>query len=235
MINFKLSTPKQKSHRRQPSSGKTRGGGFTIIELLIATTVFSVILLLIAEGILQFNAAFYKGVTQSNTQNVARSVLENISQAIQFNGGTVTNTPGSNPNTSYYFCIDNTRYRYLLGDEISSNPTGSQTHHALLMDTPTRCNPGKTIQTINKSSATGTELLDPNMRLSKLSVSKIGNTDLYSVDVRVAYGGDAFLYSPSGNTLGAAAPDATCHANWVGVQFCATAELNTVVEQRIAN
>ena len=242
MINFQLSMPKQNSSHRQPGLGKTRAqSGFTVIELLIATAVFSVVLLLVAEGILSFNNVYYKGITQSNTQNAARSVLENISQAIQFSGGAVTSPITAN-GSSKGFCIGGQRYSYLLGQELVDSGTlgTDQAHHVLVQDSPNGGCGGTNAQDVaslpvNLTANEGVELLSQHMRLAKLTVSQLSGTDLYQVEVRVAYGDNAFLYSPSGNALGPVAPDATCHADWAGAQFCATAELSTVVEQRIAN
>jgi prepilin-type N-terminal cleavage/methylation domain-containing protein len=210
--------------------------GFTIVELMIATLVFSVLLVLITVGVIRFNQAYYKGVTQSNTQNVARTIVEDISQAIQFgtSGDSVAGTPGSTPGQSYYFCVGNLRYRYLLGDELSDNPGSSQTYHALVVDSPSTCNGADINPTsINVSSLSGSELVSPKMRLSKLSVQQVsGSSDLWSIDVRVAYGDDDLFFSPSGDPSGAAAPDATCSSG-AGSQFCAVSELSTIVQKRV--
>lgn len=212
---------------KQNAGGQAKQGGFTIIELLIATAVFSVVLLVITEGIIQFNRVYYGGITQSQTQNAARNILENISQAIQFSGGTVTPTPGTNPTKSYRFCVGSTRYRYKLGHELSNSPTGSQTHHALLMDTPNGgCKNSGTVASINTAGATGTELLSPNMRLSRLSVTEIGTTNSWIVDVKVVYGDDDLFSHPTRS-------NAVCHFGWAGAQFCAASELSTTVEQRV--
>jgi prepilin-type N-terminal cleavage/methylation domain-containing protein len=63
--------------------------GFTIVELMIATLVFAVVLILITVGVLTFTRSFFKGINQSRTQNAARTVIETISQGIQFSGGEV--------------------------------------------------------------------------------------------------------------------------------------------------
>jgi prepilin-type N-terminal cleavage/methylation domain-containing protein len=218
---------------RSPTGLKPRASGFTIIELLVATLVFSVVLVLIAEGVLQFNHAYYGGITQSNTQNTARSIMENISQAIQFSGDQVT-SPIARGGAERGFCIGNNRYSYLLGWELVDGAADSskhQTNHALVMDTPGNCG-GMNAQDFTKSlTASSTELLGPHMRVSKLTVSQVaGTTDLYKIDIRVAYGDDDLLRSPSGG--GPTANDVVCQGG-SGSQFCATSELSTVVQKRI--
>lgn len=115
-----------------------RQNGFTIVELLIATMVFSVVLLLVTFGILQVSRVYYKGVTEANTQNVARGIMDSVSQAIQFSGGAVSTTPGSPvAGTSYGFCVNNQLYSYMLGYQLTDAITllSDQTHHAMVVRT----------------------------------------------------------------------------------------------------
>jgi prepilin-type N-terminal cleavage/methylation domain-containing protein len=207
--------------------------GFTIIELLIATLVFSVVLLVIATGVMQFNHAYYAGITQSNTQNTARAILENISQAIQFSGEQVT-SPIAGAGGEKGFCIGNDRYSYHQGWQLvdgTPNVAKHQTSHALVMDTPGDCS-GLTAQDFSKPlTGSSTELLSPHMRLSNLSVTSVpGSSNLYSIDVRVVYGDDDLLHSPSGG--GPTANDVVCQSG-AGDQFCSISELSTVVQKRI--
>lgn len=204
--------------------------GFTIIELLVATLVFSMVLILIAVGVLQFNHAYYSGITQTQTQNTARSILEEISQDIQFSGSQITSpiaNGGTDPERG--FCIGSDRYSYRLGWElVNSGPNVAkhQTLHSFVKDSPGLCS-GMKAQDFTKPLAAGsTELLSQYMRLSKLSVSAVpGTTGLYAIDVRVVYGDDDLLTNPTAN-------NAACIVG-SGSQFCAVSELSTVVQQRI--
>ena len=63
---------------------KTKNSGFTIIELMIATSVFAVVLVVAASGILAIGMLYYKGVTSSRTQEAARSISNTIANTIQF-------------------------------------------------------------------------------------------------------------------------------------------------------
>lgn len=207
-----------------------RQAGFTIIELLIATLVFSMVLILIAVGVLQFNHAYYSGITQTETQNTARSILEEISQDIQFSGSQITSpiaNGGTDPEQA--FCIGSDRYSYRLGWElVNSGPVVAkhQTLHAFVKDSPGICS-GMSAQDFTKPLTAGSqELLTQYMRISKISVAAVsGTTGLYSIDVRVVYGDDDLLTNPT-------ASNATCKIG-SGSQFCAVSELSTVVQQRI--
>lgn len=56
--------------------------GFTIVELMIATVVFSVILILITTGIIQIGKAYYKGIIGSRTQETARKITDEVGRSI---------------------------------------------------------------------------------------------------------------------------------------------------------
>src|SRR5438105_2979488 len=102
----------------------THETGFTIIELLVATTVFSVVLLLVSVGLIQIGRTIMKGVTTDRNQATAQAVMDDVSQAIQFSGGNVTPvTPSFNPAdlnpAVYYFCVDNNRYTFRLNTQLT--------------------------------------------------------------------------------------------------------------------
>jgi type II secretory pathway pseudopilin PulG len=230
-INYQ---PKQKKQLR----GSVRAiAGFTIVELMIAATVFSMVLLLITFGVIRFNQAYYGGIIQSNTQNVARTAIENISQAIQFDGGTVvTSSNGSWKG----ICVGSRFYQYQPGMQLENGgPLGPDQRTQALIFEPNAasCNsPG--------TSVSGTELLGKNMRIAVLSVAPISGTGLYKIDARVVYGDDDLLCSPnevngsctstgtmppgSGNY---ATPDLQCKS--LSGPFCAVSELSTVVGKRV--
>lgn len=201
--------------------------GFTIIELMIATLVFSVVLILITTGVLTFTKSYYRGINQSKTQNAARTILENVSQAIQFSGDVIT-VPITSNNGSLGFCVGNQRYSYFLGGQLWDDGTPdaaqNQVGHSFVMDKPGSCG-GLAAQNIRGAGVTGTELLQPRMRLSKLTVEQISG-GLYRVTIRVVFGDDDLLNNPTGD-------DASCKVSISGSQYCAQSELSTIVKKRI--
>jgi prepilin-type N-terminal cleavage/methylation domain-containing protein len=202
--------------------------GFTIVELLIATMVFSVILLLATMAILQITRVYFKGITESNTQNTARSAIDTISQAIQFSGGPVTNTQGgATPSSPKAFCVGDTRFTYDTGWQLEDGTPDNTKHqalHTLVMDTFANCNQS-TPQALDQQAVSGRELLSPHMRLANVQVSNVG-ANLYKVTVRVVYGDDDLLNNPTGT-------DAACKGISAGTQFCSVSELSTVVVKRV--
>lgn len=207
--------------RQQPS-------GFTIVELMIATLIFSLVVILITVGVLSFTRAYYKGVHQSTTQNTARLIIEDIAQAIQFSGGEIQPTLTVTSN-SHGFCIGNQRYSFVLGKQLTDDaaPTATQTYHALVMDKGASC-AGASAQNVESATVAGTELLRPMMRLSNLAITPISGTDMFKIDIRIVYGDDDLLENP-------AAPDARCKVGISGSQYCAQVELTTTVKKRISD
>ncbi len=205
--------------------------GFTIVELMIATAVFSVVLLLATSGLLQITRTYYKGVTEANTQNTARNIVDTVSQAIQFDGGAVQPTNGSNPKTTYDFCVGNVRFRYYLGSELATSPTSAQTYHALLQDSTSGCTSGADGSTINSTSVSCTsatncsELVSSHMRLSQFAVTSLGS-NLYQIQVTIAYGDDDLLNNPTST-------NPSCLGVTAGTQFCYISKINTTVLKRV--
>ncbi|HPG37411.1 MAG TPA: prepilin-type N-terminal cleavage/methylation domain-containing protein [Candidatus Saccharibacteria bacterium] len=61
--------------------------GFTIVEMMIATAIFSIILLIITAGVMAFSRQYMRGQTASNLQFTARQVTAQMGQDIQFGTG----------------------------------------------------------------------------------------------------------------------------------------------------
>lgn len=219
------------------SAKNTQSKGFTIVELMIATAVFSVLLIVITVGILQISRVYYKGVTEANTQNTVRQIADTISQSIQFSGSSVTTTVSDPvPGDVYAFCVGNEQFSYTTGYQVSDSPDPGkyQSYHGLVRNTVAGCTGSSDPQDVRAQAIEGRELLAPNMRLSKLDVSLVG-PNLYRIDVRVVYGDDDLLQSRSdpGGTLAPTRQDASCISASAGTQFCAVAELSTIVRKRV--
>jgi type II secretory pathway pseudopilin PulG len=208
---------------------------FTIIELMIATLVFSIILIVVTAGVIQFTNEYYKGITASNTQSTARAISDAITQDIQFSAGdvgSVTETDTSrNPDA---FCAGGHLYSLLLGKQVSNPPSSvttlDQSYHGLLEDTnPISGACGSPMpETMNVQAlptASTRELLGDHMRIANLVIARVGGTQLYNVKVRVVYGDNDLLNNPASTTP-------TCKTT-TGSQFCAVSELDTTVEKRL--
>lgn len=231
MRNYNHNHRPKKQSSRSVHSAISCQRGFTIIELMIATTVFSVIMLILTIGVIQLSRVYYRGITTTNTQNTTRNVMNNISQALQFNSGSFAalNTPN---NGSLGFCLGNIQYSYLPGYQlVTGTPSGQagvyQSNHVLVENDNVASCSGTQPQDLKSGafSSGSKELMSPRMRLSSLSITP-QNSGLFAVSVRIVYGDDDLLSSPSNG------PTAACKLR-TGDQFCAVSNLSTTVQQRI--
>src|SRR5687768_12937296 len=85
---------------------KPKNSGFTIIELMIATVVFSTILLIITGGIVQIGKAYYKGVISARTQNTTRQLTDEVTRNLQFNRGKFVSS-------GIWRCVGGTHYKLI--------------------------------------------------------------------------------------------------------------------------
>lgn len=231
-----------------------RYDGFTIIELLIATTVFSVILLGATTALFALERMYYRGIVTNQTQTTSRQIMASISQQLQLSQNHVTIS-----GVKHYagvaadfraFCIGTTRYNFILNGQVDDDvATGQYTanhkiNHGLWRDTiPSSqidtctplnlslSNPEDSSQYADPSvvglAGTGTELLAQNMRLASLSLNaKCISHNLCTIKVKVIYGDDDLLaLDPSGYPIG-------CKTTF-GDQWCATSGLQTQVFKRL--
>lgn len=216
--------------------------GFTLVELLIATTVFSVILLVAAAALIQVGRMYYKGVITSKTQNVARSVTDDVSRSIQFSSGNLTTaSSGSNP-LIQAICSGNTRFTYVVGAQVDNNAVSGTYNqdnrtmrHVLWQDEIGTEQCGNDLPNLlldnpyaeaANSDRNGRELLENGMRLQTFSVQpQSGSSDSFNVDIGVIYYADKDLLDDFNNPT-------ACKGSLVGGQWCAISNLNTVVYSR---
>ena len=62
--------------------------GFTIIELMIATVIFSIVLLVLTENIISISNDYYQGVVQTQTINATKNIVDTIAQQIKLSTST---------------------------------------------------------------------------------------------------------------------------------------------------
>lgn len=216
------------------SKHRTNQKGFTILELMIATSVFSVILLLCVFGIIQIGRIYHKGVVSSRTQAIARSVSDDLVQSIQYGVQDVElfSMPSPDPTTIYdgtprTIDVGNRRYTYVLGKVLTTGtPTATQTNTALKVEAIDANN--------NVIAGTNSrELLNANMWLSKFEVRY--NDSAYEVDIQVVSGDQDQIEDADKHPLGHKdfnLATLRCKAE-TGSQFCAVSGLYTEAVRRL--
>lgn len=243
----------------EPRNGRPRrdNQGFTIVELMIALSVLSVILVTVTIILTQIGALYSKGVNAANLQNANRTVVADISAQLQFSGKVpngctplpttcyadkdnfLNSQDGSNV-TVYTYCIGNTRYSYVLGRELGTDSSTSPqqiTQHVLWRDTldkdATTCPVPDIVNSVNlddaPSKGDGYEMLGNHMRLTSFNIQQTAaSSGIYNVDVWMAYG-DSDLVRP--DTAGP--PGRSICLGGVGTQFCSISAITTQLTGRV--
>lgn len=228
------------SHRANSKTAPiktSQHSGFTIIELLIATTIFSLVLLMAVAGILNITRQYYKGVLQARTQEAARTVVEELGETARYSSGNFQapliglsgpDIADGSPDTDS-FCLGSRRYTYAIDRQfVSGTPGAKQKRHVLWVDG--QCGAAFDPNFLDSVTAAtpGRELLSENMRLTQFKVEPVaGLTDTFRITVSVAYGDEDLLEVVSPNTY------KTCKVGIRGSEFCTVSTLSVVIGKRL--
>lgn len=204
---------------------KLRQSGFTLVELVMATGVFSVVLLIGLTAFVQIGRAYYKGVTITQTRDTANSILSEVSANIRLSSS--VSTLGSASGGRYYYCVGSHRYSFMPFNMVSSASNTSD-NFGILEDTlPGNSGCGNPFDSPSIPLVNPVELLGHQMRVLSFDINPaIGNSNLYTLDIKIAYGVDSVLTDT-------ASSDATCSSDYSSSQFCAITDLNTVIYEGI--
>jgi len=211
---------------------KRRTSGFTILEVLIATMVFTVVLMICIQVVTRIGQLYFKGVTSAQIQDLTRKLSEEFSGQIQFGSGIPypDTISGNDPNLPLVFCVGDNSYRAIMnrrvGDSITSGPVTS-----VLLRKPY----SGACSFSNTWFDDATELAIKNMSILKLSIIR-STTDPYiwTLDIRLALGdSDIFSYPAVSTDDPAVYGAAICKSGILGSQFCATSELSSTILRRV--
>ncbi len=221
--------------------------GFTIVELMIALTIISIILVMATTIMIQIGNIYTKGINQANLQNATRNTMADISSSLQFSG----NTPypatcsatacfaNSQPNaggTYYSFCMGSVRYSYVLNREVGIDPANPlpAPSHVLWRDTmvnSANCqplnvfSPSSPLTDVADPTGNGYDMVPPHMRLTRFTITE-QSTGVYTIDIGMAYGDSDLVHTDL------ATGHSTCSGG-AGTQFCAISEISNTVLRRI--
>lgn len=213
--------------------------GFTLIEFMIASVVFSTLLLGVTAAVLYIQGTYQRSLYTSNTQQVTGNVVDVISDAIKFSNADVSWNGASN------LCVGNRQFTFVLGRRVDSTVTPTSTRHGLISQPNSGC---VAPDVVNTATIAGSQdFLDAGLRLIKLDITPdASNPSLWTVTARVGYGEDDVFCSPSiatgaGSCTRGADPitsaqllakrDLECHPQ--KLRYCAVSELSTTVFRRL--
>jgi|GEM_PF-769102 len=219
--------------------------GFTIIELLVATTIFSIVLIVIVASFLQVGRMFYKGVSVNNTNEAARTLVDDIANDIRLSKSSLYADPTADKNLMnvQYFCVGQHRYTFIFktkvqGSDITATNLQAKNIQAGVIQDNTG---GNCHQPSDDPPGTNaTQILGPDMQLNNLTLTKSSSeTGVSGVRIHthiVFYGADNTVFDTSDTTMkntasdpgkAAGASDAFCSGNSLSTQFCAVSDIDT--------
>lgn len=230
-----------------------REAGFTIIELTIASLVFSVVLVVLTTGIVSFSRSYYRGVNMSTTQSTARAAIDAVSQSLQFSANDPTLPKQLGTSNNWYMCNGDKLYMYTIGKKFDVENMAAPGNWGLYeMTASSGCVPFDTGIPSPAAARSSLELLGKNLRLAYMSVQPTPVPNTWSITITVAYGDADLLCKRSiagvaqGSCERTAPPfavdaivagdtptDVACKTQ-AGSQFCAVSSLTTTVQKRIS-
>ncbi len=217
-----------------------KSSGFTIIELMIATTVFSIVILGMTAATTTMSKAYQRSIYNFNTQAIASELVDLLAQSVRFSSGSVMQSGDPVADTGS-LCIGNRQVLYTFGRQVRDSISSTSSKYAVV----SRPNVGCKLDSIIGNTPALTnhkELLGRGMRLSKLTITR-PTASYYQIDVRVIYGDDDLLCSnsvsgscqessPALTSSQLKSTDLRCKPG-KGSEFCSVVELSSTVYQRL--
>jgi prepilin-type N-terminal cleavage/methylation domain-containing protein len=235
--------------------------GFTIIELMIALSIFAVILVISTLVMIQISSIYVKGVNASSLQETSRNIMSNISSDIEFSGSTplgCTETPASDtcytgestatygPNDEhlYAICVGNVRYTYLMDTEEGYDTANGYTADNVLW----RDNISGSETTCPPLDIEANPVMPDALSTDTLSNGDSGGYEMVPDHMRLTrflvmadastndiYNISVWLAYGSSDLLLPESPDGqtACRGNLNGDQYCAITEANTSIAGRV--
>lgn len=204
--------------------------GFTLVELLVAMTFFSFLLLLVTFGFVQINRSYTRGITVKTIQETARALTEDISRAIRTSNDFEYHDFASDG--EYRLCLGDVNYawnQHIEKADPDDNKTLDMTTEQLDSLPPQDFTMVKTRNTAIGCLATiaaddTEEVLDDRAIIQHLSITNVAE-GTYKIKVVVS------TKSAADNDLEVFGSEARCKVQ-TGDQFCDVASLETVVKTR---
>jgi prepilin-type N-terminal cleavage/methylation domain-containing protein len=197
--------------------------GFTVLELLIATTVLAVILVMATLLITSISNLYYKGVNESKVQGNARAIDAQMTQDLQFSNDAPRVGTDSSNSDIHVICIGDVRYSFVKLIRVGDTLNGKTYAHVLWRESGiNNCSQTAGADLTTSSTLTGgTEMISGSSRITALTVTQ---TDPAQLTIGVAFGDD--------NLLNLSASPVVCKGG-TDDKFCGTANISSTVVKRL--
>lgn len=190
--------------------------GFTIIELMIAISIFAAAMTLVLAGVIFIARQYQQASNRVALEDASRNVHQQVLQSIQFSGiDTESATSGSYTAT----CVGNIMYVYgarAANGAVIANSADytAQAEGLFVKDNLNSCN------SADVSTANARNILPTGAKVAGFSVSAAGAVSTQ------------FAKAPT-DLLSFNAGEVTCNTTITGREYCATVKLDSAAARRV--
>ena len=212
--------------------------GFTVVELLVASVIFSVIILVALSGFIEIGRLFYKGSIYTANQQAARTITDKVGSDMNATSSVVGPTATGTGQKRFY-CIGNVRYTFTLGQVVNldNHGTTNSSNFGILRDKlpgASSCADPFSGSSPVPIAVDAAELLGNRMRLNSFCITKntsVSYGNLYAISVNIVTGDDKYITLKTNTSppLCTATSSALCNANLSVSQYCAGSDLTTSI------
>lgn len=204
---------------------KSNQSGFTIIEVLIASLIFTTILLLCMEGITRIARVYVKNSSITRTSEFVKSFVDEIAQQVRYSTATPYIT-GSGP---ILICISGNGYKIEL-NKADTDPDVNP----IIKIRDNSCTLYTNLANYADATYSPEAIAPSNMRVLVFSFTQSG--ELWQIRMRVALGPKDLLRDQAGLLLtnpSANLSTANCASGTRGSEFCSVIDISTAVSRRM--
>lgn len=198
-------------------NNQSKRAGFTLVELMIAMSLFSFILLFAVNAFIQINKIYVKGITTKRMNNQADAIVGDITRSFMQEKG-----------ISLY-CDSN-----LCNNDTISTPAGSSSAYKICFNNSDTVyewqanTAGKFKRYLSKKCSADDVRLPVNLIDNKTIVRALDVTPVASVDDMRAYKVDLVLSTQRADQLEGDGVNTKCKSQ-ISDQFCAVTSRSTII------
>ncbi|MYB40372.1 type II secretion system protein, partial [Candidatus Saccharibacteria bacterium] len=117
--------------------------GFTIVETVIAIAIFSFLIIFCLGMFIFVGRIYYRGLYEGQTQEVARSIVDNVSEGLRSSGGDVFEYLPASPNPQGWraYCIGGFQYSFRENIQLITEGSPGDRQAAAVFIVSDVCNP----------------------------------------------------------------------------------------------
>jgi prepilin-type N-terminal cleavage/methylation domain-containing protein len=191
--------------------------GFTIVELMIAISVFATAMTLVLAGVIFISRQYQQTSNRVALEEASRNIHQQIIQSIQFSGTNILSEVTVGPYSAV--CVGNYMYIFGANEPVNAQATYNSQADGLFI----KENPGVSCDSALVNTTNARNLLPSGAKVTLFSVSPTGNIST------------VFAKSPSDLLNYPGSGIVTCNTTITGKEFCATVKFDSAAARRVGS